>query len=238
MKKLFAIVIALAMLLSAAALAEAADYTGVWYLNAMEAEGESYSPATFGIEMSIELKDDGTVVGISSMGGGEAEPQAGVWEIDGDHVNVTIDESTLAMKLEDGALIGESDGQKMVFGREKVEVEVYVPAAPKADATVEDYAGKWVSAKIGTEGIYMDAAALGLEFNANIEGTTITLDGILFSSEAVEATFADGALTYAAEDPENALLAGLTAQLLEDGNISMLVTFSDSMEFIMQPAAE
>ena len=236
MKKLFAIVIALAMLLSAAALAEAADYTGVWYLNAMEAEGESYSPATFGIEMSIELKDDGTVVGTSSMGGGEAEPQAGVWEIDGDHVNVTIDESTLAMKLEDGALIGESDGQKMVFGREKVEVEVYVPAAPKADATVEDYAGKWVSAKIGTEGIYMDAAAFGLEFNANIEGTTITLDGILFSSEAVEATFADGALTYAAEDPENAMLSGFTAQLLEDGAMSLTVTFSDSMEFIMQRA--
>ena len=238
MKKLFAIVIALAMLLSAAALAEAADYAGVWYLNAMEAEGESYSPATFGIEMSIELKDDGTVVGISSMGGGEAEPQAGVWEIDGDHVNVTIDDSTLAMTLEDGALIGESDGQKMVFGREKVEVEVYVPAAPKADATVEDYAGKWVSAKIGTEGIYMDAAALGLDFTAAIEGTTITLDGILFPSEAIEATFADGALTYAVEDPENALLAGLTAQLLEDGNMSMVVTFSDSMEFILEPAEE
>ena len=238
MKKLFAIVIALAMLLSAAALAEAADYAGVWYLNAMEAEGESYSPATFGIEMSIELKDDGTVVGISSMGGGEAEPQAGVWEIDGDHVNVTIDDSTLAMTLEDGALIGESDGQKMVFGREKVEVEVYVPAAPKADAAVEDYAGKWVSAKIGTEGIYMDAAALGLDFTAAIEGTTITLDGILFPSEAIEATFADGALTYAVEDPENALLAGLTAQLLEDGNMSMMVTFSDSMEFILQPAEE
>lgn len=237
MKKLFAIVIALAMLLSAAALAEAADYTGVWYLNAMEAEGESYSPATFGIEMSIELKEDGTAAGTTAMGA-ENETKDGVWEIDGDHVNVTIDDSTLAMTLEDGALIGESDGQKMVFGREKVEVEVYVPAAPKADAAVEDYAGKWVSAKIGTEGIYMDAAALGLDFTAAIEGTTITLDGILFPSEAIEATFADGALTYAVEDPENALLAGLTAQLLEDGNMSMMVTFSDSMEFILQPAEE
>ena len=68
MKKLFAIVIALAMLLSAAALAEAADYTGVWYLNAMEAEGESYSPATFGIEMSIELKEDGTAAGTTASG--------------------------------------------------------------------------------------------------------------------------------------------------------------------------
>lgn len=235
MKKLFAIVIALAMLLSAAALAEAADFVGVWYLNAMEAEGESYSPATFGIEMSIELKEDGTAVGTTVMGS-ETDTKDGVWEIDGDHINVTIDGSTMAMKLEDGALIGESDGQTMAFGREKVEVEVYVPAAPKADATVEDYAGKWASVKMGTEGIFLDSAAFGLDFTADIEGTTITLDGILFSNEPVAAAFADGALTYAAEDPENALMSGLTAQLLEDGAMSMTIVFSDSMEFILQRA--
>lgn len=237
MKKLLTLALALAMLLSAAALAEAADYTGMWYLNAIGAEGESFSPATFGIEMSIELKEDGTASGTYTMGT-ENEVKEGNWEIDGDHVNVTIDGSTMTMKLEDGALIGDGDGQTMAFGREKVDVEVYVPAAPKADATVEDYAGKWVSTKIGTEGIYLDSAALGMDFTAAIEGTTVTLDGILFTNEAVEATFADGALTFAAEKPDEALLSGLTAQLLEDGNISMTLKFSDAMEFIMQRAEE
>ena len=63
MKKLFAVVIALAMLLSAAAVAEATDFTGMWYLNNMEMEGMTVSAAEFGMEMTFDLKEDGSADG-------------------------------------------------------------------------------------------------------------------------------------------------------------------------------
>ena len=240
MKKLLAVMIALAMLLSAAALAEAADYTGMWYLNQMESEGMVYAPADFGITMSLELKEDGTAVSTQGQGD-QSETGEGTWTIEDEGIAVTIDDATESFVLEDGSLIGEADDMKMTFGREPVEVEVFVPAEPKADAAVEDYAGNWVAFKIDTGEAYVDTALLsGQEFDmsvaAAIEGTTITINGIVFNDEVVEAEFADGALTFAAEKPDEVMLAGVQAQLLEDDTMRMTLTIADDMSFIMQRA--
>lgn len=237
MKKLFAVALALAMLLSAFAFAEAADYVGTWYLNGIEMDGETYSPASFGMEMYIELREDGTATGSNSMAG-EVDVQDGTWTAEGDTVTVTIDDAPTVFTLEDGNLVSASEegDMKMIMGREKSEVEAYTPADPKADAALEDYAGNWSAFKLGTDGVYMDCDIIGMDLSAAIEGTTVTFNGFVFSDEAVETTFADGALSFAAEDPEAALIAGIDAQLLEDGNIMLTLTISDPMTFILQRA--
>ena len=60
MKKLLAVMLSLAMLLTAAAFAEEADLLGIWYLTGVGTEVGTYSPADFGMSMSIELNEDGT----------------------------------------------------------------------------------------------------------------------------------------------------------------------------------
>lgn len=236
MKKLFAVAIALAMLLSSMALAEAADFVGIWYLNELEMEGTLISPATMGIEMTFELKDDGTVTATSSQGG-EDEVQEGTWAVEGEDVVVTLEDQPSTFVLEDGNLVNDSDGLKMILGREKAEGEAYVAAEPKADAAEADYAGSWKVYKLFSEGVYLDAALLGFDdLTAAIEGTTLTLNGLFFENEVIETSLADGALTFVADDPDAALIGGVTAQLLQDDALSLTLTIGDDMTFIMTRA--
>lgn len=230
MKRVFAILMALCMLLSAAALAEAADYAGVWYLTTMESEEGSFAVADFGMEMSMEIKEDGTV----ATEGNLTEGQEGTWVVEGEGITVTIDDSPMTFVLKDGSLVGEEDGQTMIFGREKV--EGYAPAEVKADATEADFAGNWSTYKYGFDGAYMDAATVGIDITAAIEGTTITLNGFYFDNTVIEAAFADGALTYTAADPDNEIAAAVTAQMLQDDTLCLTLSTDGEMELIMTRA--
>lgn len=235
MKKLLVLALSLALLLSAAAFAESIDYTGVWYLISLEAEGMTYSPADFGMEMSIEINDDGTASGTSVMGG---DPQTveGDWVLADAGITVTLDGEPANFVMEDGVLSAEQDGMKMVFGREKPEVEAYVPAAAKTDAAVEDYAGSWTALKVCYEGNYLDTSVLGFGLSVTIDGTTLTVSGFPFEEETFETEFADGMLSFAVESPEDAIIASVSAQLLEDGTLSFTITSTEALEFIMTRA--
>ena len=98
MKKLFAVVIALAMLLSAAVVAEATDFTGMWYLNNMEMEGMTVSAAEFGMEMTFDLKEDGTVDAHQARGE-ETDDKQGTWTAEGDTVTITVDGEAMEFAL-------------------------------------------------------------------------------------------------------------------------------------------
>ena len=129
----------------------------------------------------------------------------------------------MTMTLADGNLVADNDGPALVFGRELSEANVFTPAQPAAEATIEDYAGEWTSFMMDLDGMYLDPSFAG-----------ITVTGLILNGEAVETTFADGALTFVDEDPENALLDSLNMQLLEDGTMAFTMTFADDMTFIMQ----
>ena len=239
MKKLFAVLLALAMLLSVAAFAEAADVVGTWYLNELVTEGSSLSPATFGMEMSMTLNEDGTA-SAATVQGEETEEESGTWSIDGTTVTVDLNGSAQAFEFADGALSAEMDGMTMVFGQEKVEGEVYVPAEP-VEAAQEDFAGSWTATKVGFGDTYFDWAIMadmfGDPLTAVIDGTTLTLNGFMFSGEAIEMAYDAGALAFSAEDPDAQMVAGVTAQILEDGAMKLTMTVSDDAVFILEKDA-
>lgn len=225
MKKLFAVALALVMLLSVAAFAETANYTGIWYLNEIDFGGTKLAPAAMGMEMTFDLKDDGSVAAASPDEEGQIQETAGTWTLDGETLTVTINDEPLTLTLVDGNLVADSgDGMALTFGREKVEAEIYVPAAPKADAAEADYVGNWTATQLDMDGMFINPALLGMDTTAVIEGTTITLTGaFLFDNEAFEAELKDGALVYAAANPDEVMVSAISVQALEDGALKLVI---------------
>lgn len=217
MKKAFAALLVLSMLLSAVALAESTGAAGTWYLIEVQSEGQTFNPADFGMEMTLVLNEDGT----AAMNGVGDEPSTGTWTIDGSTVTVTIDDDPLDFALEDGKLTASQDNLTMVFSTEPSEAATFAPAAPVEAAAAEDFAGTWNAAKIGLEGTYYDAAILGADVTATFEDTTVTLDGFMFSNTAIPLEFADGALSFSGSDDESGMQIAIKASLLEDGMLAL-----------------
>lgn len=217
MKKAFAALLVLSMLLSAVALAEAADVAGTWYLVQMEQDGQSFNPADFGMEMTLELAEDGTATMNSTS---ETEPSVGTWTIDGTTVTVTIDDQPLDFALEDGKLIANQDELVMTFSTEAPVGETFAPAAA-IEAAEADFEGTWQAAKIGLEGQYYDVSILGADVTATFKGNDITLDGFLFSGQTLSLSYADGALSFSGSDEKSGIEMGIKATLLEDGMMAL-----------------
>ena len=58
-KKITALLLTL-MMLGALVSAQAADFTGTWYLVSIDSNGVTINPADMGMEMSLNLNADGT----------------------------------------------------------------------------------------------------------------------------------------------------------------------------------
>jgi len=235
MKKLTAIILTLALLIFPVALAESADFLGTWYLNEMTMGDNVLSPSALGMDMTLELNEDGTAVLASPTE--EAARQEATWKLEGDVVTVTVDGEDMTLSLQDGALKGEQGGMGMNFGREKVETETYQPAEARADATEADYAGNWQAAYMDMDGTYLPASMLGMDLTAVIEGTGMTLNGMYgFENNAYEAAFSDGALVHQGGDDE--MYTSITAQLLEDGALRMTFMSGDTPLVLFLEKAE
>ncbi len=227
MKKAFAALVILSMLLTAMAVAEAANVTGTWYLVSIESEGMAFNPSDFGMSMTMELKDDGSVVATASD---EDEPSEGTWKMEGDKVTVDINDSPAEFTLADGKLTAEQDGMTMVFSQEEPVADTFTPAAP-VQAEEADFAGTWKADRIGLEGKFYPVSILGADVTATIEGTTITLDGFLFSNTTMPLEFADGKLAFSGTDEESGVSMGITATLLEDGMLALDLDAGDQGAF-------
>ena len=153
MKKLFSLLLALMMLLGMTALAEAVDYTGLWALTGVTAAGVTVDPTALGMDMTMELHEDGTCT-LIALG----EEEMGAWVITEGGVAITdADAVTMEMLLtEDGALTIEQDGAMMIFTREE-----YV--MPLVGLTVADFNGSWVFVNAETMGMMVSAEEAGLE---------------------------------------------------------------------------
>lgn len=227
MKKAFAALLILSMLLSAVAMAEAAAVTGTWYLVEIQTDGNSISPSDFGMSMTIELKDGGVALVTSSMDG---ETSEGTWEANGDTVTVTVEGSPLAFTLADGKLTADDSGMVMVFSQEEPEVDTFAPAEP-VEAAEADFAGNWKAEKIGMEGQFYPTSILGADVTAAIDGATVTLDGFMFSNTVLPLEFADGKLSLSGTDDESGLNMSVTATLLEDGMLALDLNAGDQGAF-------
>lgn len=184
MKKLFAILLSLALLLvPALALGEEgeapADITGLWYT---EVEG---------MVVELTLNADGTYAVTIP-----ARPDAGVsgaWEerdgflhFDGNELPQVKVLGTDVMKWLDYD----------AFLRREAPL-IYAPADPLSDAPVELFTGYWQARFVGVNGAMLFADTLGAPTEALIDGATVALIGPLTGETVLETAYENGALTWA-----------------------------------------
>lgn len=228
MKKLFAMLLALAMLLGAMAMAEAVDVTGTWYCTEFVQGDQSFNPADFGLNIVVTLNEDGT----AAMDAGE--PSEGTWTMEGDIVTITEQNGLeTIMTLTDGNLVIEEDEVKMVLSREAA--EGFTPAEAVEAAAAEDFNGAWEAYKASAFGMYVDMSATGQTASLTIEDGNVNLMGTLFGSlagQTLSMEFADGALKLNINDQGN-----LELHLLVDGTLRLdMITEAMTAEIYLQPA--
>ena len=154
MKKLFAIILAMALLLCSAAMADenAVDISGRWELTGAimgEEVKDAGALAEMGVTMTVELYADGSASGENGFTLAE-----GSWAADGETVSITLAGSEMSFLLQDGQLRS-NDGSMVVLILSYVgDVEAPVPVDTAA------FVGHWVmtGASMGEQA--MDAAAL------------------------------------------------------------------------------
>lgn len=232
MKKLLSLLLALAMMLGCAAMAEAVDYTGLWLLTGAESQGIQMGPtmlAMMGLDMRMELAADGSVTLTTN---GEAE--AGTWTVTENGVSISDATETLVFVYQDGVLTTEQGGAKMMLTREG--------AAPAVDEGGQGNAVLAGVDPLAFEGAWLltGASFMGMNFTADDMGVYIAFvlaggEGVYGESNdeggidqypityAVTEVEGEGTvldLIYAGEDVEEPVVL-MSLHMLEDGRLEM-----------------
>lgn len=216
MKKGLSVLVALAMLLTLAvsALAEAASVAGVWTMTAMISSGVEIDPASMGMEMSMDLAEDGTGT-LTAFGVGSEV----TWTFDGATLDVTDPDGTVSFELqEDGTLRADISGMETIWSSGAADSPEAAPVETPAVATdVEDGAavGVWQLASASAANIAVDLQAMGLEILIEFaeDGTcTMTTNGVSETGAWTQ----DGANISMTDDASG---TELVFQMLEDGTL-------------------
>lgn len=177
MKKLFAMLLALTMLLGCTVFAEAVDYTGVWVLTGMETEDMTMDMtllSQLGMEMTMTVNADGTMF-TTTMG----VTENGTWAATDKGIAITDDEETIEFVYVDDMLRLEEDGAAMMLTREGAAPAVAAKEAAAVLAGVDPAAfeGTWTLTTVNFLGIEMPAAEMGMLMEFVLAGGsgTVTL---------------------------------------------------------------
>lgn len=209
------LMLALAMLFGAAC---AEDVTGDWY-------GDVY-----GIVMKVTVNADNTYA-LEAAG----EVQNGTWVLDGS--NLVMDKGTEYESMFAYDAAAQTLTMDDVVFTHTV-IEQWVPAAVRAEAAIEDFAGLWGAQHVDCFGALLPVDAAGVYMNASIEGTKVSvmitfMDAETFEGEAV---FENNALTLtipAADEFSTETL--FVANALADGSISITTElFSEPAVFYLE----
>ena len=222
MKKILSVLLVLAMVLSMSfAAAEAADMTGEWYA------------ALYGIPLTLTLNEDGTYsMDMSAIG--EEEPTEGTWELTDGNVIMDKDTEQETSAPYDAETNTFTVQEMFVFGREPV--EVFTPAAVRADAAKEEFNGEWAAVQVSIFGMTIDPADAGMDMGLTIADDSISMSlamgGEPEVTEGLPVTYADGCLSFGAEGE-----AAYSIYLLEDGMMQVDFDFAgETASFFMQKA--
>lgn len=175
MKKLLSLLLALAMMLGCAALAEGVDYTGVWVLTGIEAEGVQMGSdmlTMLGMSMTATLNEDGTAVLMMNE-----EAENGTWTLT--ETGVAIADATgvsMDVLYQDEMMIIAQDGMKLMLTREGAAPAVAAKEAATVLAGVDPVAfeGDWVLTSANFLGMDMPAEAMGLYMELVLAGGSCT----------------------------------------------------------------
>ena len=238
MKKMMAIMMALAMLLCGTALAEAAvavdgaDIGGTWYLNYAQFGDTKVSTVDLGMEIVLTFSEDGTGVAMESENG---EAMDFAWALEDGAIKMTVNGETQEITFDGENLLMGEEGATMVFTRE-APVATELPEAVEAESE-EAFYGNWVSGKVKMGDVVVEASVSGqsitMEYGPDaLKMTSLTQeDG---SQQTVEMAhkFENGAVTIIDEGEAIA-----TLKLNEDGTLQVVYTFGEmEMAIYMVPA--
>ena len=224
MKKTLSVALSLILaltLLGAAALAEAADFTGTWYTR------------VYGVEMSFSLNEGGLyTVSFDAMG--EVEESEGTWEVASTGIvfdKGTADETVMTYDAQADTLTGTIGGMELVFTRELTAAFELAPA--RSDAAPEDYDGKWAATLLCLGEIQTTPQESQFDLFMTVEGGlncfTMIIEGQSYTLNIVP-EFADGAMLLNISDGTTS--SSIVCRLLEDGSMSAAF----SQEFFGQEA--
>ena len=207
MKKILSLVLALLMMLGCAALAE--DLTGAWY-------GD-----LFGMTATMTLAAEGTYT-MELMG----DVDEGSWVLEGNTLYMdkgTEAEVSMVYDADTNTLNMDMEGMVIVFGREAA--AAFVPAEPKADATVEDFAGSWKAANVNFMDMLVPTDFAGMNMTLTIEGTTAVMALNMGEEEddvaTINGAYADGVLTLTIPaENEYSEDVNFIVKILQDGTMS------------------
>lgn len=195
MKKLVGVLLALLLCLSAA-LAESTEIAGMWYLDEIMIDGVSLEPSAFDMDMTLELRSDGSAWGMT-----EGAEKTGSWTANGETVAITLAGQTESFALQGGKLIGHRDNTKIILVKERLATTL--PEA-RSDASLADFNGAWYATVVESMGMRFPVADMGMSM-------VITLaDGVAIIDESVEEDVAVTSGTAAVE-------SGVLTIALEDG---------------------
>ena len=235
MKKLIALTLILCMACMLVPAMADESIVGTWYLSEISAQGQSFSPATFGMSMSFDLKEDGTADGVTSYGS-ESQAVTGTWKLEGETISITVDNSTLSGSFTGESFAIESPDGSMIFTRNAPEAAPAAGNTVAADGEAAFY-GTWVLSSVEIMGqsvpVEMFAAfGLDMKITATIEAGKTTL-AMTYNGESqqkdLSSSFRDGKLYLADEGSEIALAltegGALTLELPIEGNpMNVLLT--------------
>ncbi len=164
MKKLFALLLALAMLLGCAAFAEAVDYVGTWVLTGIEANGIQMGPSMLSamkMEMTMTFNADGTAV----LKAQSEEAEDGKWAATETGVSLTDASGvTDVLVYRDEMLLIEQEGAAMMFTREGAAPAVAEESgiAVLANVDPKEFEGWWMLTELSMMDMELPAESLGM----------------------------------------------------------------------------
>ena len=194
------------------------DCIGVWYLSTITMNGSAYAAGDFGLSMVLSIQADGTVT--AAM---DDETQQGTWSRDDTGtLHIIISESEELFTLQDGSLLGESDGMIMEFTREAPAESAAIPAEIIALDAPEALYGDWKASYVFADDARIPAEAalneLGSMLGMTALDITVSADGArLFGNDTLTPlTFTGGHL-----ESSDASALGPILHMCADGTMLM-----------------
>ena len=121
---------------------EEKDVIGTWYVNELSmGEGASFHPGAMGMEVTVDIKEDGKMETTSSVYGEEPEVDESEWKIENDKILMTHNDQT------------------------------EVPGKPVENPTMKDFEGEWSCTLMEAFGMQMPVNAdfTGFEMSMSVE---------------------------------------------------------------------
>jgi len=234
MKKLISVLLALCLVCALLPVLAEESVAGTWYLFRGEANGVTFDISsltnTFGLSMTLELKEDGTFVS-TEVANGETTVNDGTWSFDGSQVGLSFSGVTQYLNVKDGEIVLDAGGATLYLSREVPSDEPVSFGTPVKAESISAFNGDWTISKVSILGIVASAEDVQMD---SAVARIVVLDGVITeyatndAGEPIESVYnaefneEEGVLTYVVKLEDSEI--PLSIATLEDGNLLLTMT--------------